>query len=279
MGNSTITVQNVLDRVAAKSIPIPLSAPSGYGTDLAVAMANDVFADIITERFNWKWNRKVWPVFLTNTYQQDYPQLGVKDIGWVEDADRIDINNTSVPQPLKNLTVRRQLSATNLAWSPVNEICWIYNKDARVGLWPGASVTYYPLHAPQQYQNPLRAIKDANGNILILLNDGTTGATAPVLAANAPEGTVVTDGTLTWAAVDPMSQGFRVSPMPPAAGPVWAIVPYYQMKPPRVPNKPCSIRFPMTTRDFFRKGWKPIVCKPHRIRRTGSGSILRLRGG
>lgn len=232
MANSTISVQNVLDRVASKSIPIPLAGPAGYGTDLAVSMASDVMNDLISERFNWKWNRKVGPTIYTNTYQQDYPQVGVIDMGWIEDADRIDINNTSLPKPLKNLTVRRQLSRTNLAWSPVNEICWMYNQHLSYGTWPGPGVTYNPLVTAMVKQNPMMSMIDAKGNFLILTQIGTTGASAPLAADGAVEGTVVPDGSAAWTVVGGMSQGFRVSPMPPAAF-VWQIIPYYQMRGPR----------------------------------------------
>ena len=123
MGSSTISVQNILDRVAAKGIQTPLMQAAGYGTDLAVAMANDVMSDLIAERFNWKWNRALAPAFYSNSYQQDYPQVALTNVGWLEDADRIDINNTAFPKPLRQLTVRRQLSRSGLAWAPVTEIC------------------------------------------------------------------------------------------------------------------------------------------------------------
>ena len=230
MGNSTITLQKILDRVAAKGIPTPLSIAAGYGPDLALSMASDVMSEIIAERFNWKWNRATAAPFYTNSFQQDYPQTGLTNIGWGEDADRVDINNTAMPKPIKQLTFRRQLSRVGMAWAPVAEICWMYNNELSLGTWPGAGVTYYPLLASQTKQNPIMSMLDANGNILIVTGFGTTGLTAPQLAANSPEGTTVTDGTVTWTVAGPMSQGFRVSPLPGAAGPVWQITPYYQMK-------------------------------------------------
>jgi hypothetical protein len=234
MGNSTITVRQVFDRVAAKGIPTPLQQPAGYGTDAAIAMANDILADIISERFNWKWNRASAAPFYTNSWQQDYPQVGLKNIGWGEDADRIDINNTSFPKPLTQLTFRRQLSRTGMSWSPVGQICWMYNNQLSYGTWPGAHVTFYPLVAAQVQQNPILNMVDANGNLLIVTGFGTTGTMAPLLPANSAEGTTKTDGTVTWTVVDPMSQGFRVFPLPGAAGPVWQIIAYYQMLAPQI---------------------------------------------
>jgi hypothetical protein len=51
----------------------------------------------------------------------------------------------------------------------------------------------------------------------------------PLLPANSAEGTTFNDGTVVWVVVAPMSQGFRVSPLPNASGPVYQITPYYQM--------------------------------------------------
>ena len=228
-GNSTITLQNVLDRAKAKGIPVPTDQPSGYGTTLALQLANDTMADIVAERFNWKWNRIIAAAFYTNSWQQDYPQIGLTNIGWLEKADRCDINNTAFPKPIKEITARRDLGRTSIAWSPVAEICWLYNYELTFGAWPGAGATFYPLLTAQVKQNPIMSMIDANGNLLIVTAFGTTGATAPVLAANSPEGTTVVDGSVTWTVVDKMSQGFRVYPLPGASGPVWQITPYYQM--------------------------------------------------
>ena len=256
MGSSTISVQNIFDRVAAKGIPTPLMQAAGYGTDLAVAMANDVMGDLIAERFNWKWNRGTAALaFETNSYQQDYPQVGLTDVGWLEDADRIDINNTSFPKPLKQLTVRRQLSRSGLAWSPVSELCWMYNKHLFYGTWPGPGVTYYPLVTPQVQQNPIASMVDSNGNFLILTRFGTTDTSAPAAPAASVEGTPVIDGTCVWTVVGPDSQGFRVSPLPGAAGPVWQIIPYYQMRAPVIKDLQTTLDpVPDDSSRFFQQG-------------------------
>ena len=175
MGNSTISVRNILDRVASKGIPTPLTIQaSGYGPDLAVSMANDVMGDIIAERFNWKWNRTAAAAFYTNSFQQDYPQVGITNIGWLEDADRVDINNTAFPKPLKQLTVRRQLSRTSQSLTPIGELCWMYNSQLNYGTWPGAGVTFYALVSAQVKQNPTMSMIDKNGNLLIVTGFGTT---------------------------------------------------------------------------------------------------------
>jgi hypothetical protein len=255
MGNSTTRLQDVYDWAKAKGIPVPTDQPGGYGTRLALKIGNDVMAAIIAERFNWKFNRAIAAPFLTNSYQQDYPQIGLTDIGWGEDVDKVDINNTAFPKPTNGgtpgggMTWRRQLSRTSLALWPVSQICWMYNQDMVYGQnqatlsnpaswgaasWPGAHVAINPLlTSGPVIQNPILSMIDANGNLLVVSNLGSmaleTGAVAPVLPANSAEGTAVADGTVIWTVAAPMSQGFRVFPLPGAAGPVYQITAYYQM--------------------------------------------------
>jgi hypothetical protein len=190
MGNSTTTLQNVYDWAKAKGIPVPTDQPGGYGTRLAVEIGNNVMSAIVAERFNPKWNRAIAPPFLTNSYQQDYPQIGLVNIGWGEDVDIVDINNTSIPKPL-NSTVsmlwRRQLSRTSFAQWPVSNICWMFNSELSYGTWPGPGVTFNPLlTSGPVLQNPIMSMVDANGNLLIVTTLGTT--------AGAPGGTPLTLG-------------------------------------------------------------------------------------
>jgi hypothetical protein len=316
MGNSTTTLQNVYDWAKAKGIPVPTDQPGGYGTRLALKIGNDVLSAIIAERFNWKFNRAIAPSFLTNSYQQDYPQIGIVDIGWLEEADKVDINNTAIPKPLNvpGMTVVRQLSRTSQCLWPVNQLCWMYNKDLSYGVWPGPGVAFNPLIGSVIKQNPVMSMQDTNGNFLIVTQAGTTAtagglycyavsgnspsanywltnipswlhvgtlvtvicsdarfnistptavavvdtvgkfitinsgianiayetvsgyvtgpsatpAVPPLLPAGAAEGTVYQDGSVVWTVVGPMSQGFRVFPLPGATGPVYQITPYYQ---------------------------------------------------
>lgn len=238
MGTSTITLEQVLDTLTAKGIPNPRENASGYGDQMALDLATQVFADIACERFNWKWNRADAKPFLTNSWQQDYPQLAQPNgiIGWGEDCDAIDILNTVLPKPLRNITWRRGLSRTSslTGWWPGN-ICWMYNQDLFIGEWPGAAVLISPLTVSPQPQNPILSMTDKNGNILIVTTPGTTGATAPFLPANSAEGTNVIDGTaptaVVWTCVSRTSQGFRLDKLPPAQGPTLLIKPYYQVEP------------------------------------------------
>lgn len=223
--------------MAGKGIPDPRHVPGGYGNALALEMINRVFADLLTARFNWKFNRAVATPFYTNSWQQDYPQpaQAAGPIGWGEDCDMIDINNTQIPKPLWNLTWRRGLSRTSVQmWRP-GEICWMYNSELSFGSWPGPGVTYYPLvTSGPQGANPIMNFMDANGNILILTGFGTTGTSQPSAPAQSAEGVTVTDGGCTWTVVSGGSQGFRVDKLPNQTGPTYQINPYYQMEPPTI---------------------------------------------
>lgn len=251
MGNSTIQLQDVFAYTKAKGIPIPTEQPGGYGTRLALKIGNDILSAIVAERFNPKWNREVAQPFLTNSYQQDYPQKGLVNIGWLEEADRVDINNTAIPKPtnVPGVTVVRDLSRTSQCLWPPNQLCWKYNQNLVYGAnaatlanpsswgapsWPGAHVTFNPqITTGPVLQNPIMSMIDANGNLLIVSNLGSTpivtGSTAPAAAANSPEGTTVTDGSVIWVVVAAMSQGFRIFPLPSGTGPVYQFTPYYQM--------------------------------------------------
>lgn len=232
MGNSSVSLQSVLDNAVTQSAPSPLAHPSGYGTQLALDIGNDTMSDLISERFNWKWNRKIATPITTNSWQQDYPIAGADNwMGWLENADRVDINNSSDPKPIKQISARRDLPVTSYCRGPVTEICWIYNSEMQYGIWQ-AGVTYYPLvGANPTMQNPRMAIK-INGAILALSKFGTTGNTEPVAAATMPEGTQIPDGTAAWIVCAPTSKGFRVYPLPGPTGPVWTIFPRAQLLPP-----------------------------------------------
>jgi hypothetical protein len=287
MGNSTISLGAMFDLVTARGIFDPRKGPSGYGDKLALSLGNDVMADLITERFNWKWNSQIATPFYTNSWQQDYPQPAQPGgpIGWGEDLSAVDINNTQIPKPLAMPTPkwRRALPRLNAygCWGGgylgcFNNLCWMYNKDLFIAEWPGADVTFYPLigNGPSQ-QNPIMNMLDANGNILIVTTFGTTGSTAPVLAANSPEGTTVADGSVVWTCVSPNSQGFRIDNLPSATGVVWQVIPVYQLDPPQFANIQAMINpLPNSYSRYFRRGleYGCLECDPDKpgiVKREG----------
>ncbi|MGB9408418.1 MAG: hypothetical protein WCA89_12835 [Terracidiphilus sp.] len=251
VGNSSITLENVFDEQAAMGIYDPRNAPSGYGLQLALRLGNDTLSDLIAGppgpngeylRFNWKWNRAIATPFLTNSFQQDYPQLAQPSgiVGWGDDCDKIDINNTMVPKPVNvpsSPKWKRNLSRISAQFNGIvggpTALCWMYNNDLSWGTWPGAGVTYAPLITSGAVpQNPIMNFIDSNGNYLILTGYGTTGTTAPSAPANSAEGVTVIDGNCQWTVVSGTSQGFRIWPLPGGSGPVYQIIPNFQFEPP-----------------------------------------------
>lgn len=244
MSVSTYTLANIFDEAAGEGAPDPRNQPSGFGDDLGLRIGTNAMADLVSERYNWKWNRVIAQPFLTNSWQQDYPQPAQTQgsISWGEDCDYLDINNTAYPKPLNwdgSMTFRKTLSRTSIPrFRPAN-VCWMYNFDLSWGAWPGANATFYALvpNGPTG-QNPIMNFIDEHGNPLILSpasqqNGGVTGSSAPSAAPDAPEGTLVPDGSLNWVVVDESSQGFRFDFLPGATGPTLQITPYFQLEPPK----------------------------------------------
>ena len=243
MGNSSLNLETILDEQAAKGIYDPRTAPSGFNLALILSLGDDTMADLVSQRFNWKWNRAIAAPFLTNSWQQDYPQLAQTAglIGWGDDCDKIDINNTMIPKPVNvpaSPKWKRQLSRVSAQYNGVvggpTAICWMYNNDLSYGSWPGPGMTYSPLITTGAgAANPIMNFIDANGNYLILTQFGVTGTSAPSATAGAAEGTLVTDGSCQWTVVSGTSQGFRIWPLPNQTGPVYMMVPSYQIEPPK----------------------------------------------
>jgi hypothetical protein len=248
--SSTISLAYALDINASKGVPDPRAQASGYGDMLAIELGNQTMADLLAgavdarggvTRFNWKFNRGIASPFQLNSWQQDYPQLAQTAgiIGWGEECDILDINNTVVPKPLNwdgAISWVKQISRTSLSrWRPT-KICWMYNNDLSYGTWPGAGVTFYPLNGLNSTQNPIMSMIDKNGNLLIIKTLGTTGGSAPFAAVSAAEGTTVADGSVTWVVVSATSQGFRVDWLPNATQPNYQLIPYFQIEPPKFAN-------------------------------------------
>lgn len=235
MGSSTTTLQSVVDYICSLGEMQPVIPAAGFGVNTALTMATDVMADLISQRFNWKWNRMRIPPFYTISWQQDYAQLAFPAgmLAWLEGAYWVDINNTALPKPTYPIEVVRDLPATSISGNPPGKVCWHFNDQLIQGTWPGQFVKYtLPMGAPIAPTNPITNILDANGNILVLTTFGTTGATPPSLAANAPEGTTVNDGSCVWSVAGPRSQGFRLLPMPPQQATVYQVNVIAQKKPP-----------------------------------------------
>jgi hypothetical protein len=237
VGSSTTTIQSINDYVSSMGELQPVLPVGGYSTLTACGIATDVMAALISQRFNFKWNRMRVPPFYTNSWQQDYAQLSKTTwpapLGWIEGGYWVDINNTALPKPTYAIEVKRDLEYTSISGNPPSKIDWLPNNQLMQGVWPGANQLYtQPLGALITPTNPPTNILDVNGNILVLTTYGTTGVTAPQAAANAAEGTAVNDGSCVWKVADPNSIGFRLLPLPPQQGVVYQVNVIAQMQAP-----------------------------------------------
>lgn len=234
--NSTTTIQSVADYCSSMGELMPILPSGGFSVATALTMATDVMSELISERFNWKWNRMKLPAFYTNSWQQDYAQLSLgwpSAIGWLEGAYWVDINNTALPKPTYPIEVKRDLPVTSISGNPPTKIAWHYNSQLNQGVWPGQNMTYtQPLGAVVTPTNPPINITDQNNNILVLSQYGVTGNVAPSLPANSAEGAAVNDGSCIWKVAGPNSQGLRILPLPPQTTVVYQINCIAQMQAP-----------------------------------------------
>jgi hypothetical protein len=237
MPSSTVTLQSIVDYISSLGEIQPVMPTGGYTTNTACAIATDVMQSLISQRFNFKWNRMKVPPFYTNSWQQDYAQLSGNwpaQLGWIEGAYWVDINNTALPKPTYPIEAVRDLEVTSISGNPPCKVTEYPNNQLVQGVWPGPTVTYTnPLGLlTTTPTNPPINILDANGNILILTQFGVTGLVAPAAAPNAPENTVINDGSVKWTVVDPLGTGFRLKPLPPQQGVLYQVNVIGQMKAP-----------------------------------------------
>jgi hypothetical protein len=237
VGNSTITLQAMMDGVSAIGDLNPIfNNTGGWGDEPALTIANDVMGEMISVRFPWKWNKVKIPAFPLTSYQQDYA-TNLTTLGWLENSQRVDINNTQVPPPTQPIYAVRDLDMMSMMGGWPYQVCWFYNSDLEQELWPGPGEEYInPIGTETGPTNPYTNIIDPSGNILVLTEWGTTGATEPDAGPTAEPGDTVEDGTVQWMVVDPRAQGFRFYPRPPQGGHVWLVRLFGQKKAPTFTN-------------------------------------------
>lgn len=255
---STYTAQSIVNSLKIMPLLAPIfqSEVSGYSLEPGLTIINETMAYMMGSYAAWKWNEIEIAPFLTNSYQQDYATSNT-NIGILTAGDCLDVNNTSGVKAQPQMEVVKDLPRSS-SWAAMPpafygilrfQVCWRYNSQLYYGTWgvaqagPGAGTrgnnplagsvyTASLSNGGQMPFNPIKQIKDANGNLLILTTFGTTGSVAPVLAANSAAGTTVTDGTCVWTVVDPTAQGFRIWPTPSQTGVVWQMNLRAQAKPP-----------------------------------------------
>lgn len=216
-GNSSITLQEIVDDASSLGDVAPALATGGFSDAPARSIANDVMQAMLNggpggQPFNWKWNRFNVKPFPTISYQQDYFIPGVSNLGWIESAWASDVNSTSIPKQIRPIEVHKDLEVTDGQTSQPGKLCWIPNDQMNTGTWgaspqgptasnpsgdllstginltglqnPGPNVVYTnPVGTLQQPINATTCIKDANGNLWALTTYGTCGATPPTFPA------------------------------------------------------------------------------------------------
>lgn len=279
MPNSSITLQEVMDDAASLGDVAPALATGGFAFSPALSIANDVMQGLINggpggQPFNWKWNRINVAPFVTISYQQDYFIPNLYNIGWVEHAWASYLNQTAIPKQKQQLEVKKDLDVTYDQTGYPGKICWLPNSMMQTGTWgaaplgptvnnpsgmidtaglnpsglqnPGPNVIYTsPYGTLTTPINATTCITDPNGNLWVLTQFGTCGATQPTWPTtpvfpspanpNAVS-TTVTDGTVVWTAINPSGMGFRLNPIPPQTGVMWQIQVEAQKMAPRFKN-------------------------------------------
>lgn len=287
---STYTVQNIVASARAYPELIPVLGVGGASQYPALDIANDTMQRFLAEGMDWKWNRAYVPPFITVALQQDYCTQ-ITDMGWLEQADRVDINNSTnngnlAPKPVFTMEAGRDLGRTAYTGYPFN-CSYMPNSLAYLGQWFPNTVIGCGYGQSQTPISPIQQFKDKNGNILYIdstvlglnINSpgftgtpivlptpnpyGTTGGTQPFASANAAAGTTVADGTVTWTVADPNGYAIRTSPLPAQSGLCWLVEPIYQKKPPILTSLQNSIApIPDEFGYLFRNGFI-AKCKLH----------------
>lgn len=286
-GAGNITLQQIVTQMRAYPEFIPILGASGATQEPALSIANDVAQRIMSESMNWKWNREYVPPFLTVALQQDYCTQ-ITDIGWLETAWRVDINNSTnngnlAPKPIFPMEAVRDLDQTSAQRVPF-QISFIPNTLAFLGQWypqTAYSCGYGVAQIPIQ---PIQQFRDVNGNILYIdsttlglnINSpgfagqpitlpainpyGISGTTEPSAPPLSPGGTMIQDGTVTWTVADPNGYAMRISPLPAFSGLAWLIMPVYQSKPPYFSSLQNNIApIPPEYTYLFRQGFRAML--------------------
>ncbi len=287
---STVTLQSVVDYSRSFAEVNPILPAGGFSYEPALTFANDVLQKILAQNLNWRWNASYVPLFLTNALQQDYI-TNLTDLGWLTSAFRIDINNNTnngnlCPKPLFLMEVNRDMGLTPYQGNPAM-VCFIPNSQCNFGVWSADTQYTCGYGTSGATTTPIQQIVDANGNLLFLdtsimnltanvpgyqgtniplpvpnpynntgANFGTSGSTPPLLPVEAPPGTTVGDGTLTWTVANPNGFAIRFNPLPSIGGFVWLVWIAYQRRAPKFLNLAQTISpVPDELAYLFREGF------------------------
>lgn len=99
-----MTVQEVVDWARIHVRLAPIVNVGGFTGQPAIAIAQDVKLAIINQTYNWWWNRKSIPSFLTANLTYDYVVLP-PDFGWLERGYHEEEASTAQPKPKERIEV------------------------------------------------------------------------------------------------------------------------------------------------------------------------------
>ncbi len=223
MGNSSYTLQNLVDIARTRGDIAPALPTGGSYETVALSAANDAMTAMLAgsskgSPFNFKFNRILIPPFFINSYQQDYAS-SVLNLGWLESCGAYNTSSTQYPKPFRIVEVKRDVLLTNSQQGNLAKIAWMQNDTLTYGTWgvtqilgltglqnPGPGVSYTdPSGATSTPANPTTQVKDAAGNFWMLTTYGTCGSFNPF----SPVSSVVTisAGTVTVTAPNGLSVG------------------------------------------------------------------------
>jgi hypothetical protein len=223
MGNSSYTLQNLVDIARALGDIAPVLPTGGSYEITATAAANDAMTAMIAGNskgspFNWKFNRVDITPFFINSWQQDYASQ-IVNLGWLEICYAYNTSSTVYPKPVRAVECKRDVMLTNAQTGNMAKISWMENDTLTYGVWgqseitslsglqnPGVGILYTnPLGLVSLPTNPITQVEDAAGNYWLLTGYGTCGNFNPF----APVSTAVTisDGTVTVTAPNGLSIG------------------------------------------------------------------------
>ncbi len=266
MANSTTSLSKIVQfaKTHPDIAPIVQTTAGGSSLEPALTICSDVMIEILSEVFNWPWNRFQLPVFYTNSFQQDYA-LNVINLGWLTDGFLQDINNTSYPQPVWPIECVKFLPRTSTQYGKPGQASWLPNDQLLYATWGAVNIGQSqnggvgpnpqanqaitsPIGVATAPNNPLTQVQDAFGNLWVVTTYGVTGGSNPFSVNKTPvfptpnnptqTATTVTDGTVVWTAVNPKGQGIRCNPLPPQTGVTYQFNIFGQYRPFAFSNGP-----------------------------------------
>jgi hypothetical protein len=115
MGNSTVTVNQVIQYAQQHTALMPLTGVGGVANEPALSIANDTLSELLAEAFPWKFNRAEMPVFVTTPFKQDYKVSGACAFTITGGGVAIDLTtNNGITQSISTVTVKLLESCQNV---------------------------------------------------------------------------------------------------------------------------------------------------------------------